>query len=134
MARPAPVEVWLVDLGLAAKIRPCLILSDYPAPDELALIVVVPHTTALRGNRWEFTMPKPILQPGAFPSPASAAGVTATLRAAAWQLERNGIYATGRAPRRVAASGFFPTDLSTMGQPFFPHCAEFPKGFAVQFA
>ena len=66
MARPVPGEIWLVDLGLAAKVRPCLILSDYPAPDELALIVVVPHTTALRGNRWEFTLPKPFLQPGAF--------------------------------------------------------------------
>lgn len=66
MARPAPAEVWLVDLGLAAKVRPCLILSDYPAPDELALVVIVPHTTALRGNRWEFVLPKAFLKPGAF--------------------------------------------------------------------
>ena len=44
-------EVWQVDFGLAAKVRPCLILSDYPADDELALVVVVPHTTAVRGNR-----------------------------------------------------------------------------------
>ena len=66
MARPEPGDVWLVDLGMAAKIRPCLILSDYPASDELALIVIVPHTTALRGNRWEFVLPKPFLQPGAF--------------------------------------------------------------------
>ena len=66
MARPAPAEIWLVDLGLAAKVRPCLILSDYPAPEELALMVVVPHTTALRGNRWEFAIPKSFLQPGAF--------------------------------------------------------------------
>jgi mRNA interferase MazF len=66
MARPAPAEIWLVDLGMAAKVRPCLILSDYPAPDELALMVVVPHTTALRGNRWEFAIPKSFLQSGAF--------------------------------------------------------------------
>lgn len=66
MARPAPAEVWIVDLGLTAKVRPCLILSDYPSPDELALIVIVPHTTALRGNRWEFALPKPFLKPGAF--------------------------------------------------------------------
>ena len=38
----------MVDLGMAAKVRPCLILSDYPAPDELALVVIVPHPTALR--------------------------------------------------------------------------------------
>ncbi len=66
MARPAPAEVWVVDLGMTAKVRPCLILSDYPTPDELALIVIVPHTTALRGNRWEFAIPKPFLKPGAF--------------------------------------------------------------------
>ena len=66
MARPVPGEVWIVDLGLTAKVRPCLILSDYPAADELALLVIVPHTTALRGNRWEFAIPKPYLQPGAF--------------------------------------------------------------------
>ena len=34
-----------------AKIRPCLILSDYPSDDELALVVIVPHTTAVRNNR-----------------------------------------------------------------------------------
>ncbi len=56
----------MVDLGMAAKVRPCLILSDYPAPEELALIVIVPHTTALRGNRWELAVPKPFLKPGTF--------------------------------------------------------------------
>ena len=66
MPRPSPGEVWRVDLGLAAKVRPCLILSDYPADDELALVVVVPHTTAVRGNRWEVAIPKPFLEPGVF--------------------------------------------------------------------
>jgi mRNA interferase MazF len=32
----------------------------------LALLVVIPHTTALRGNRWELSIPKPFLKPGAF--------------------------------------------------------------------
>lgn len=66
MPRAAPSEVWLVDLGMAAKVRPCLILSDFPADNELALIVIIPHTTSLRGNRWEYACPKPFLQPGAF--------------------------------------------------------------------
>jgi mRNA interferase MazF len=56
MPRPSAGEVWLVDLGLAAKVRPCLILSDYPADDELALVVVVPNTTAVRGSRWELAI------------------------------------------------------------------------------
>ena len=59
-------EVWLIDLGMAAKIRPCLLLTDYPADDELALITILPHTTALRGNRWELAIPKSFLKPGAF--------------------------------------------------------------------
>src|SRR5688572_1631479 len=63
---PRPSKVWLVDLGMAAKIRPCLVLSDYPADDELALILVAPHTTAVRGNRWEFHSPVPFLKEGAF--------------------------------------------------------------------
>ena len=66
MPRPSPGEVWRIDLGLAAKVRHCLILSDYPADDELALVVVVPHTTSLRGNRWELAIPKPFLASGVF--------------------------------------------------------------------
>ena len=59
-----PGEIWRVDLGLAAKVRPALILSEYPADDELALIVVIPHTTAIRGNRWEFPVRLPFLETG----------------------------------------------------------------------
>src|SRR5437016_10917291 len=66
MPKAAPSEVWLIDLGMTAKVRPCLILSAYPADDELALIVVIPHTRSVRGNRWEHTCPKPFLQSGAF--------------------------------------------------------------------
>jgi mRNA interferase MazF len=66
MKRTLPGEIWRVDLGLAAKVRPALILSDYPSDDELALLVVIPHTTAVRGNRWELTLPKPFLQKGVF--------------------------------------------------------------------
>jgi mRNA interferase MazF len=66
MPSPTPGDVWRVDLGLAAKIRPCLVMSDYPADDELALILIIPHTTAARGNRWEFSCAKPYLKPGVF--------------------------------------------------------------------
>lgn len=66
MARLQPGEVWLIDLGLAAKVRPCLILSEYPADDELALVIVIPHTTAVRRNRWELPIPKRFLKPGVF--------------------------------------------------------------------
>ncbi|MGH7954307.1 MAG: type II toxin-antitoxin system PemK/MazF family toxin, partial [Limisphaerales bacterium] len=29
-------------------------------------VTVLLHTTALRGNRWELSIPKPFLKPGAF--------------------------------------------------------------------
>jgi mRNA interferase MazF len=56
----------MVDMGMAAKVRPCLLLTGFPADDELALITVLPHTTSVRGNRWELTIPKPFLKAGAF--------------------------------------------------------------------
>ena len=66
MKKTLPGEIWRVDFGMVAKVRPALILSEYPSDDELALLVVIPHTTAMRGNRWELTLPKPFLKPGAF--------------------------------------------------------------------
>src|SRR5437667_9895444 len=59
-------EIWRVDLGLTAKVRLCLIMSDYPTEVELALMLVIPHTTAIRGNRWEFACAKSFLKPGVF--------------------------------------------------------------------
>lgn len=52
-------QVWLVDLGLAAKTRPCLLLTGFPDDEDLALVVsVIAHATALRGGQWELEIPK----------------------------------------------------------------------------
>ena len=59
-------EVWQIDFGMAAKVRPALLLTGEPADDELDLFTVLLHTTALRGNRWELVIAKPFLKPGAF--------------------------------------------------------------------
>ena len=59
-------EVWLVDLGMAGKVRPALVLNGLPSDDELSLVTILPHTTALRGNRWEVSVQKPFLKAGAF--------------------------------------------------------------------
>jgi len=59
-------EVWQIDFGLAAKVRPALLLTGEPEEDALDLFSVLLHTTALRANRWELVIPKPFLQPGAF--------------------------------------------------------------------
>ena len=64
--RPQPGDVWWVDFGMAAKVRPAVVVSRYPEDHELALLVVVPHTTAVRGNRWELAIPKPFLRHGVF--------------------------------------------------------------------
>jgi len=61
-----PGEIWMVDFGMAAKVRPALLLTGDPPDDELDLVTVLLHTTALRGNRWEMNIPKPFLKQGAF--------------------------------------------------------------------
>ena len=59
-------EVWQIDFGIAAKVRPALLLTGEPADEALDLFTVLLHTTAIRGNRWELTIAKPFLKPGAF--------------------------------------------------------------------
>ena len=68
MVEPAPNrgEIWLVDLGLAAKVRPCLVLSTAYQNEDRALITVIPHTTSIRGSRFEIAVNVPFLRPGAF--------------------------------------------------------------------
>ena len=63
---PKPGEVWMVDGGYVAKVRPCLILTDTPVARELDVFTVVFHTTKLRGNRWQVVIPKPFLKDGVF--------------------------------------------------------------------
>jgi mRNA interferase MazF len=67
MPAAKPGEIWIVDLGMAAKVRPCLILTPPPRGDELNTFTVVAHATAIRGSRWELQIPKPYLEDeGAF--------------------------------------------------------------------
>jgi mRNA interferase MazF len=66
MKAPQRGEVWVVDLGLAAKVRPCLVLSVPASESDRVLVTLVPHTTTLRGSRYEVSVPAPFLKPGAF--------------------------------------------------------------------
>ena len=59
-------EVWLVDLGMVEKVRPALILSGPADAKDRDLITVIPHTTTLRGSRFEVHVPLAFLKPGAF--------------------------------------------------------------------
>lgn len=55
---PAPGEVWLANFGLAAKVRPVLVLSAQSKPDARALVIVVPLTSQIRGLRGEVPLGK----------------------------------------------------------------------------
>jgi len=66
MPDPKRGEVWLVDLGYAAKVRPCLVLSLTAKIEDRALATIVPHTTSLRGARFEVIQKIRFLREGGF--------------------------------------------------------------------
>ena len=66
MTYPVRGEVWLVDLGMTAKIRPCLVLSARVGDADRALITLVPHTTSTRGTTFEAVVDTRFLKTGAF--------------------------------------------------------------------
>src|SRR5437773_1991275 len=55
---PLPGEIWLADLGLAAKTRPVAIVSRHDPEAPRALVIYVPLTTQNRGSRYEVELPK----------------------------------------------------------------------------
>ena len=59
-------DIWLIDLGMAAKERPCLILSVAYEDNERAVFTYVSRTTALRGGRFEVPHHGALFKPGAF--------------------------------------------------------------------
>ena len=66
MKSPQRGEVWLVDLGMAAKVRPAVVIS-VPADDtDRALVTLVPHTTSPRSSRFEVAVGIPFLRAGVF--------------------------------------------------------------------
>ncbi len=57
-----PGEIWLADLGLAAKVRPVLVVSRYDSDPPRALTIYLPLTTQDRGSRYEVSVgPLPFL-------------------------------------------------------------------------
>ncbi len=66
MNDPQRGEIWLVDLGMAAKVRPALVIG-VPADDvDRALATLVPHTPSPRQSRFEVAVTVPVLRPGVF--------------------------------------------------------------------
>ncbi len=57
MSSPKPGEVWLADLGLAAKTRPVIVVSRFDPDAPRALVLYVPLTTQNRMSRYEVSPP-----------------------------------------------------------------------------
>jgi mRNA interferase MazF len=66
MRNPNRGDVWVVDLGLAAKVRPCLILSIPPGDQDRALVTIVSHPTSPRGSDYEVAAKAKFLKAGVF--------------------------------------------------------------------
>jgi len=66
MNEPQRGEVWMVDLGMAAKIRPCLVISTGATDQDRALATLVPHTTSARNSRFEVKVKVSFLREGVF--------------------------------------------------------------------
>ena len=59
-------EVWQIDFGMAAKVRPALVMGCDVADDDRVLVAVVYHTTALRSSRYEVPLGVSGLDEGGF--------------------------------------------------------------------
>ena len=54
---PQPGEIWLADLGFAAKTRPVVIVSRQDPDPPRALVLYVPLTTQRRNSPYEVPLP-----------------------------------------------------------------------------
>src|SRR5689334_12783320 len=55
---PQPGEIWLADLGLAAKTRPVIIVSREDPDPPRSLVLYVPLTTQRRDSPYEVPLPR----------------------------------------------------------------------------
>jgi mRNA interferase MazF len=53
-----PGEIWLADLGLAAKVRPIVIVSRQDPDPPRSLVLYVPLTTQRRDSPYEVPLPR----------------------------------------------------------------------------
>src|SRR2546430_4734883 len=76
MINPKPGEVYWVDLGIAGKFRPLMVVSREDFHAERALAVCVPLTTEIRGGAYEVPVPRVRWMPGADEGVANVQGLT----------------------------------------------------------
>jgi mRNA interferase MazF len=80
MTNPKPGEVYWVDLGIAAKHRPLMIVSREDSEAERALAVCVPLTTDIRGGHYEVPLPRVRWMPGSAQGVANVHGIMSVER------------------------------------------------------
>ncbi|MEQ1858683.1 MAG: type II toxin-antitoxin system PemK/MazF family toxin [Chthoniobacteraceae bacterium] len=66
MSEPQRGEVWWVDLGLAGKVRPAVVMSAPIADDDFALLATIPHTTSAHPSRYAVRIQPPGMKDGFF--------------------------------------------------------------------
>jgi mRNA interferase MazF len=77
MILPKPGEVYWVDLGIAAKHRPVMVVSREDPNAPRALAICVPLTTQIRGGKYEAPLPRVRWTPGSDLGVANVQGITA---------------------------------------------------------
>ena len=76
MIRPKLGEVYWVDLGMAGKVRPLMVVSREDENAARALAVCVPLTTQIRGGEYEVDIPRVRWMPGSDKGVANVQGIT----------------------------------------------------------
>ncbi len=77
MSQPLRGEVWWIDLGIAGKVRPAVVISAPIADTDFALIATIPHTTSDHPSQYSLKMHVSGLKDGSFNLQAMA-GVPAS--------------------------------------------------------
>jgi mRNA interferase MazF len=57
---PRSGEVYVVDLGIAGKVRPAVVVSRYDPDRPLALVTIAPVTSQNRGSAYEVALGLPM--------------------------------------------------------------------------
>ena len=66
MSQPERGEVWWVDLGIAGKVRPAVVVSVSVSDTDYALLATVPHTTSDHPSQHHVRLRVAGLKDGAF--------------------------------------------------------------------
>ena len=66
MSQPERGEVWWVDLGIAGKVRPAVVVSVPISDSDYALLATVPHTTSEHSSQHHVRLRVAGLKEGSF--------------------------------------------------------------------